>query len=90
MVVVVVLVRAEHGGDAKCTTAFDAVFTATGVRIIKTPVRAPRRPASREMFRRGEPGDRSAAAVSGEVNLGRQPSAGAANASRLGFAAVFL
>ena len=28
--------------DAKYTDAFDAAFTATGVRIIKTPVQAPR------------------------------------------------
>jgi putative transposase len=28
--------------DAKYTDAFDAVFTATGVRIITTPVQAPR------------------------------------------------
>ncbi len=28
--------------DSKYTDAFDAVFTATGMRIIKTPVRAPR------------------------------------------------
>jgi putative transposase len=28
--------------DAKYTAAFDAVLTAAGIRIIKTPVRAPR------------------------------------------------
>jgi transposase InsO family protein len=37
-------------GDTKFTAAFDAVITAAGVRIVKTPVRAPRANAIAERW----------------------------------------
>ena len=39
-----------RGRDAKFTTAFDAVFTSTGIRIVKTPIQAPRANAYAERF----------------------------------------
>ena len=32
----------DRDRDAKFTSAFDAVFTSTGIRIVKTPIQAPR------------------------------------------------
>ena len=36
--------------DAKFTSAFDTVFTATGIRIVNTPIQAPRANAYAERF----------------------------------------
>ena len=38
--------------DSKFTAGFDAVFTAVDIRIVRTPVRAPRANAIAERFRR--------------------------------------
>jgi putative transposase len=36
--------------DAKFTAAFDAVFTSSGIQIVRTPVQAPRANAIAERF----------------------------------------
>jgi len=40
----------DRDRDAKFTSALDAVFTSTGIRIVKTPIQAPRAYAYAERF----------------------------------------